>query len=89
MVAVVGVGNERIMALDKPLEIDDHVRRLIAARGLTEAHIRYCREHDTDGYTAGDTITWACTIPLGCKMKVKAIEKEHTILVIHAFTYGK
>ena len=75
------------MAPEKPLEINDHVRHLITARGLTEAHIRYCRENDTDGYTAGDAIIWACTLPSGRKMKVKAKEGEYTFLVIHAFPY--
>lgn len=75
------------MASEKPLEINDHVRRLITSRGLTEAHIRYCRENDTDGYTTGDATTWACTLPSGRKMKVKVKEGEHTFLVIHAFPY--
>lgn len=75
------------MVSDKPLEINDHVRRLIVERGLSEAYVRYCRENDTDGYTTGDSVVWACTLPSGRKMKVKAKEGEYTFLVIHAFSY--
>ncbi|GAH06151.1 unnamed protein product, partial [marine sediment metagenome] len=38
-------GDERLMAPEKPLEFSPVAR--IADRGLTEAHIRYCREHNT------------------------------------------
>lgn len=75
------------MAPEKPLEVDDHVRGLIVARGLTEAHIRYCKENNTDGYATEDSVVWACSLPSGRKMKVKAKEGEYTFLVIYAFLY--
>jgi len=78
-------GNERIMAPEKPLEFSPLAR--IADRGLTEAHIRYCREHNTHGYTTGGFEVWACILPDKRHMKVKVIEGEHTFYVLQAFPY--
>ena len=75
------------MAPEKPLEFSDHARLSIASRGLTEAHVRYCRENDTNGHTTGDSVVWACGLPDSRRIKVKAVEKEQTFLVIYAFTY--
>ena len=75
------------MAPEKPLEISMEVRELIAKRGLSEAHIRYIRENNTDGFTAGDAIIWAGPLPSGKRMKVKVKETEDTFLVVYAFTY--
>ncbi len=75
------------MAPEKPLEISRDVRELIAGRGLSEAHIRYIRENNTDGFTTGDAIIWAGSLPSGKKMKVKVKETEDTILVVYAFPY--
>ena len=73
------------MASEKPLEFSPLAR--IADRGLTEAHIRYCREHNTLGFSAGGFDVWACILPGGRHMKVKVIEREHTFYVLQAFTY--
>ncbi len=73
------------MAPEKPLEFSPLAR--IADRGLTEAHVRYCREHDDRGFTAGGFIIWACVLPDGRHMKVKVIEREYTFYVLQAFTY--
>ena len=73
------------MAPEKPLEISPHAR--IADRGLTEAHLRYCREHNTKGYTAGVFVVWACILPDGRHMKVKVQERKYTFYVLQAFTY--
>ena len=75
------------MAPEKPLEISMEVRELIAKRGLSEAHIRYIRENNTDGFTTGDAIIWAGPLPNGRKMKAKVKETEDTFLVVYAFPY--
>ncbi len=76
------------MAPEKPLEFSPHARRFIAARGITEAHVRYCRERNTLGYDAGGFVVWACILPDGRHMKVKAKEGEHTFYILQAFSYG-
>ncbi len=75
------------MAPGKPLEISMEVRELIAKRGLSEAHIRYIRENNTDGFTTGDAIIWAGSLPSGQRIKVKVKETENTFLVVYAFPY--
>lgn len=75
------------MAPEKPLEISGDVRELIAGRGLTEAHIRYIRVNNPDGYITGDAIIWAGSLPSGKRMKIKVKETEDTFLVVYAFTY--
>ena len=75
------------MEQEKPLEFSDHAREFIGQRGITEAHVRYCRQHDTHGYLAGGFVVWACILPDGRHMKVKVKEREHTFYVLQAFTY--
>lgn len=75
------------MAPGKPLEFSPHARGLITDRGITEAHVRYCREHNTHGYNAGGFVVWACILPDGRHMKVKVKEGEHTFYVLQAFSY--
>jgi len=75
------------MALDKPLEFSEHARELIAGRGLTEDHVRYCREHNTNGYHSGEFEIWACSLPDNRRVKVKVVEEEQYFLVIYAHPY--
>lgn len=75
------------MVSDKPLEFSPHARSFIEKRGITEAHVRYCREHDTHGFKTGGFTVWACISPGGRHMKVKAKEREYTFYVLQAFYY--
>lgn len=76
------------MAQDKSVEFTSYALSRMSARVLSEAHVWFCKFHQTRTYKVGGDTVWVCKLPDGRNMKVRVRNVcAKPIIVVDVFTY--